>query len=149
MNLRKGTRYALYAAMEMARSVDGVPVTSALVAERYGISSAVLAKTFQQLVRAGLAAGTRGVRGGYTLTRPPTSVTVLDVIEAFEGPRAPDQCLLADQDDPACTRSDSCRIRRLFDEVDEMARSTYASVTLDTLVGNRTSRAGELRVISG
>jgi Rrf2 family cysteine metabolism transcriptional repressor len=149
MNLRKGTRYALYAAMEMARSVDGTPITSTLVAERYGISSAVLAKIFQQLVRAGLAAGTRGVRGGYTLTRPPTSVTVLDVIEAFEAPRALDRCLLADQDETACAHSDACRIRRLFDEVDEMARSTYASVTLDTLVGNRTARATELKVIGG
>ena len=37
MNFRKGTRYALYAAMEMARSADGKPVTAAQVAERYGI----------------------------------------------------------------------------------------------------------------
>jgi Rrf2 family nitric oxide-sensitive transcriptional repressor len=149
MNLRKGTRYALYAAMEMARSADGLPVTAGQVAERYGIPSAVLAKTFQQLVRAGLAAGTRGVRGGYVLTRPTTSVTVLNVIEAFEPPRAHEQCLLTDHDEPACPLSGACRIRRLFDEVDEMARSTYASVTLDTLIGNRPGRAGELEVVSG
>ena len=149
MNFRKDTRYALYAAMEMARSTDGRPVTTTQVAEPYGIPSAVLAKTFQQLVRAGFASGTRGVRGGYVLTRAATLLTVLDVIEVFEPPRALERCLLADHDEPTCPHSDVCRIRRLFDEVDEMTRSTYASVTLDTLVGNRPGRDGELKVVSG
>ena len=147
MNFRKATRYALYAAMEMARSADGLPVTAAQVAARYGIPSAVLAKTFQQLVRAGLAAGTRGVRGGYTLTRSAATVTVLDVIEVFELPRSPEQCLVAGRDDPECPESDLCRLRRLLDEVDEMARCTYASVTLDTLVGSPPGRAEPLSVV--
>ena len=121
MNFRKGTRYALYAAMEMARSDDGRPVTAAQVAASYGIPAAVLAKIFQRLVRAGLAAGTRGVNGGYVLTRPAARVTVLDVIEAFEPPRQPEQCLLADSDEADCARTDACRLRRLFDEVEETA----------------------------
>lgn len=147
MNFRKGTRYALYASMEMARSTAGVPVTAAQVAERYSIPSTVLAKTFQQLVRAGLATSTRGVRGGYALTRPAATVTVLEVIEAFEPPRPSEQCLLADHDAPECGEGDLCRLRRLLDEVDEVARCTYASVTLDTLVGNRPVRDGELAVV--
>lgn len=147
MNFRKGTRYALYAGMEMARSPDGVPVTAAQVAERYDIPSTVLAKIFQQLVRAGLATSTRGVRGGYVLTRPAAAVTVLDVIEAFEPPRSPEACLIADRDAPECGEGDLCRLRRLLDEVDEMARCTYASVTLDTLVGNRSARDDLLAVV--
>jgi Rrf2 family protein len=133
--------------MEMARSAEGTPVTAARVAERYGIPSAVLAKTFQQLVRAGLATGTRGVRGGYALTRPAATMTVLDVIEVFEPPRSPGQCLLADRDDPECSEFDLCNLRRLLDEVSEMARCTYASVTLDTLVGTRPSRDEPLAVV--
>jgi len=147
MNFRKGTRYALYAAMEMARSENGVPVTAAQVAERYGISPAVLAKTFQHLVRAGLAVGTRGVRGGYTLTQSAATVTVLDVIEVFEPPHSPEQCLVADRNDPECSELDLCRLRRLLDEVDEMARCTYASVTLDTLVGIPPGRAEALSIV--
>lgn len=145
MNFRKGTRYALYAAMEMARSPEGTPVTAAQVAGRYGIPATVLAKTFQQLVRAGLATSTRGVRGGYVLTRPAAEVTVLEVIEAFEQPRS-SSCLIADTDEAECEEADLCRLRRLLDEVDEMARCTYASVTLDTLVGNRPGRDEPLTV---
>jgi Rrf2 family protein len=147
MNFRKGTRYALYAAMEMARSEDGLPVTASQVAANYSIPATVLAKIFQQLVRAGLATGTRGVRGGYVLTQPPARLTVLDVIEAFEPRRNTDQCLLADHDEPDCSQTDACRLRRLFDEVEGMARCTYASVTLDTLVGTRARQDESLPVV--
>ena len=147
MNFRKGTRYALYAAMEMARSADGGQVTASQVAARYSIPSTVMAKIFQQLVRAGLATGTRGVRGGYTLTRPASAVTVLDVIEVFEPQRSPEHCLIADRDEPECSNPDLCRLRRLFDEVDEMARCTYASVTLDTLVGTPRDRDEPLSIV--
>jgi Rrf2 family protein len=147
MNFRKGTRYALYAAMEMARSADGMPVTAAQVAGRYRIPATVLAKIFQQLVRAGLAASTRGVRGGYVLTQPATEVTVLDVIEAFQPSRSTEACLIASWDEPDCNELDLCRLRRLLDEVDEVARCTYASVTLDTLVASRADRDEPLRVV--
>lgn len=140
MTFKKSTRYALYAAMEMARSGARDPVTVNRVAELYSISTTVLAKIFQQLVRAGIAASTRGVRGGYALTKPPSELTVLDVIEAFETLHPPGRCLLADEGDDNCNDFLRCRLRRLFDEVDEMARCTYASVTLETLVGNRSGR---------
>jgi Rrf2 family protein len=136
MNLNKSTRYALYAAMDMARAWPRERVTVAQVARRYGISGTALAKVFQRLVRARLSRGSRGVGGGYELARGPGEVTVLDVIEAFEAPRRPRQCLLDDRSDQ-CRDFGTCRLRRLFDEVDEMARATFASTSLETLSGGR------------
>ena len=69
MNFQKSTRYALYAAMELARENGGDQVTVAQVAGRYTIPGAVLAMVFQQLVRAGVALGTRGTGGGFRLAR--------------------------------------------------------------------------------
>jgi Rrf2 family protein len=133
MNLNKSTRYALYAAMEMARGESQVTVVQ--VATRYRIPETVLAKVFQQLVRSGIAIGTRGTGGGYRLVRPSSTVTVLDVLNAFEPYRSPDQCLLADRTEAECADFSLCRLRSLFDEVDEQARATFASVSLETLVG--------------
>lgn len=118
MKYTKSTRYALCAAMEMATSED--PVTVAAVAEAYAIPPGALAKVFQQLVRAGLARGVRGVGGGYVLTRPPSEITVLEVIAVHDLPR-PEA-----YGDP--------RLQRLFDEVTEVVSSTFASVSLETLV---------------
>jgi Rrf2 family protein len=147
MTFKKSTRYALYAAMEMARSGGEDQVTVTRVAQRYSISTAVLAKIFQQLVRAGIAESTRGVRGGYRLARKASELTVLEVIEAFELARSARQCLLAEEGEKICNDYTLCRLRKLFDEVEETARCTYASVTLETLVGNRPRQSVELRVL--
>ena len=122
MTLKKSTYYALCAALELARASGAGQVTAARVARRHGIPEAVLAKVFQQLVHKGLAVGTRGTGGGYSLARRPSEVTVLDVIDVFEA--APDAERLQGP------------LRELFDAVDERARGTFASVTLDRLAGN-------------
>lgn len=132
MNLPKSARYALYAAIEMARVEDGGSVTAAEVAERHGIPPAVLAKVLQNLVRAGVAHGARGSGGGYRLARKPSDVTVLEILEIFEPPSS-----LSD-------RRGGGAVERLFQEVDGSARATLASVTLGTLAG-RPRLAGALR----
>jgi Rrf2 family protein len=125
VKLTRSTHYALAAALEMAAAAREEPVSVSRVAERNGIPEAALAKVVQQLVRAGIAVGTRGVGGGYRLARPSSQVTVLDVIRAFE---------------PGGTRPQGDlggwaggRLGPLFAEVDELVQSTFESVTLQTL----------------
>lgn len=132
MTLSKFSRYALYAALEMAMAGDE-PVTVAQVAGPHGIPQTALAKVFQQLVRAGIAVGTRGVGGGYRLARPRTEITVLDVISVFGPPRTPGRDLLNARADGVQSHPRAEPLHRLFDEVDQGIRATLASVTLDTL----------------
>jgi len=132
LKLNRTTRYALYAAMEMASTPDE-QITVGRVAARYRIPEGALAKVFQQLVRSGIALGTRGVGGGYRLSRPRRKITVQEVISAFEPPRTAGSCLLERPEEP-CTMPTACRLGSLFDEVDELVRCTFESVTLDTLV---------------
>jgi Rrf2 family protein len=133
MNITKSTRYALYAAAEMAVAGEAATTVGA-VAQRYGIPEGALAKAFQQLVRAGLATGTRGIGGGYRLARPASKITVLDVMNVFERRRETGGCLLHDRPGQTCPRASACSLHWLFTEVDELVRSTYESVTLQTLV---------------
>lgn len=133
MNVSKSTRYALYAAAEMAMAGEA-PTTVSAVAGRYGIPEGALAKVFQQLVRASLATGTRGIGGGYRLARPASKITVLDVMHVFERRRDPGACVLHDRPGGQCPASSACSVQWLFHEVDELVQSTYESVTLQTLV---------------
>ena len=139
MTITKSTRYALYAAAEMAMAGEG-PTTVGAVAQKYGIPEGALAKVFQQLVRTGLATGTRGIGGGYRLARPPSKITVLEVMHVFERRREPGACLLHDRPGERCPNASACTLHWLFNEVDELTRSTYQSVTLATLV-RRAQRA--------
>ncbi len=60
---------------------------------------------------------------------------MLDVVEALE-PRGPGT---------ACPQDGACRLRRLFDEVDDTVRSAYAAVTLETLIDRTDARRRETR----
>ena len=136
MNLNKSTRYALHAALELAQA-GGEPVTAAQVAARHDIPENVVAKVLQQLVRAGIASASRGVGGGYRLARAASAVTVQDLIDVFEPAPPPDTCMLRELPSSACYDDGQppCRLKALFQEVDETVRATLASVTLSTLAG--------------
>jgi Rrf2 family protein len=142
MRLNKATHYGLYAALEMARLENEEVVTVAEVASRHELPEGVLAKVFQQLARAGIAVGTRGVGGGYRLVRTPADLTVLDVIEALEtGDRivvsrpesADDEMFGAAGANTDRLPSPAQGLERLFREVDDLARATFASTSLETL----------------
>ena len=129
--MSKSASYALHAALQMALAPDE-PVTVATVAGRFGFPRTALAKVFQQLVRAGLAQGTRGVGGGYRLARRAADITVLDVLAVFETKPAEECCLEARMKVAPPHRA-GCALRQLLDEADELLRCTYASVSLATL----------------
>jgi len=137
MNYQRSTRYALYASVEMASAHDGEAVTAAQVAERYRLPPTVVAKVIQRLVKAGIAVGTRGVTGGYRLARPASEIPLLDIVEVFEGPRTESACVLGECGEGQCGRFAECRLRQLFEEIDQQTRATFASVTLETLVSPR------------
>jgi Rrf2 family protein len=132
VTLNKSARYALYAALDMALA-DPRPVTVSGVATHYSVPPTALAKVLQQLVRAGLAAGSRGVGGGYRLARPASKLSVLDIVTLFDPPQPPGRCGMQAGTRACCARPDACSVRHLFDEVDELIRCTFASVSIETL----------------
>jgi Rrf2 family transcriptional regulator, iron-sulfur cluster assembly transcription factor len=140
MKIGKSARYALHAALEMTLAGEE-PVTVVSVAARLSIPKTALAKVLQQLVRAGIARGTRGAGGGYRLAKPASALSVLDVIAPFEPPPAPGQCLLDGRDGASCPRRDDCGVRQLLDETDDLVRSTFASVSLATLARRSAPRS--------
>ncbi|HQX80183.1 MAG TPA: Rrf2 family transcriptional regulator [Vicinamibacterales bacterium] len=136
MNVSKFARYALYAAAEMAKAGEA-PTTVSAVATRYRIPEGALAKVFQQMVRAGLASGTRGIGGGYRLARPASKITVLDVMHVFERPRQAGTCAVHTPPGEPCPAGSVCGVQWLFHEVDQLIQTTYESVTLKTLIRQR------------
>jgi len=78
------SRYAVVAMAELARSgPDPVPI--AQIAERREMPVQFLEQLFSTLRRDGLLASQRGVKGGYTLARPPEEITVLEVVQSLDG----------------------------------------------------------------
>jgi Rrf2 family protein len=78
------SRYAVVAMAELANSPER-PVPIAQVAERRGMPVQFLEQLFTTLRRGGLLHSQRGVKGGYTLSRPAEEITVLEVVQALDG----------------------------------------------------------------
>ena len=78
--------YALQALTELGRSGGDGPVPIGELARRRDIPVQFLEQLFATLRRAGVLKSQRGVKGGYTFARPPSEITVLEVVELLEGP---------------------------------------------------------------
>lgn len=78
--------YALKALTELGRSGDAGPVPIGELARRRDIPVQFLEQLFATLRRAGVLKSQRGVKGGYSFARDPSSITVLEVVELLDGP---------------------------------------------------------------
>jgi Rrf2 family protein len=125
LKLQKNTLLALCSALEFAAQ-PGRQFSTAEIAGKYGASPHHLAKVLGRLRRAGLVSAARGAGGGYRFCGNAKRVTLLDVIALFEaigskGPRAP--------------RRDLERaVDQVLAEIDETARATFGSITLETML---------------
>jgi Rrf2 family protein len=127
MKLQMNTTLALYSVAEFAAN-PGRHLSTAEIAARHGVSAHHLAKVLSELARAGILESVRGVGGGYRFVGNARRLTLMDVIERFE----------AIDGGPAKTRVPATDIGRALaaieSEIDEMARATFRSITLATLL---------------
>ena len=77
--------YAVRALSELARRGDAVPAPIGDLARARDIPVQFLEGLFATLRRAGILQSQRGVKGGYSFARPPTDVTILEVVDLLEG----------------------------------------------------------------
>jgi Rrf2 family protein len=78
--------YAVKALTELGRASGEAPVPIGELAKRRDIPVQFLEQLFAVLRRAGVLRSQRGVKGGYSFAREPSSITVLEVVELLDGP---------------------------------------------------------------
>jgi Rrf2 family protein len=111
------------------------------IAHQMDIPEDFLAKILKTLVDQGLVKSMRGPHGGYALARPPDAISVLDVIEAVEGPVALNVCL--DGDD-ACGRSSCCTMVSIWRQGQERMLDVYRQAKLSDLIAKENPATVEL-----
>jgi Rrf2 family protein len=86
MKLTRASSYALHAVAFMAVQDRDRPVASHLVAQARGIPERFLLKVLKPLVSARILHSIKGPNGGYRLARSPRDITMLEIVEAVDGP---------------------------------------------------------------
>jgi len=115
MQITRQADYAVRAVLHLARNHDQRTATSLIAAEQR-IPPSFLAKIVSQLSIAGLLHTSRGARGGVTLAREAKDITLLEVIEAIDGPIQLNECV---GDKGACSFDDTCPLRPVWCDAQE------------------------------
>jgi Rrf2 family protein len=93
-----------------------------------------MAKVLRRLVHAKLLESTRGAHGGFSLARPTSEITFLDVLEAIEGPL---RLVGQNSDEAGIERHAECPATAVWDSVEDGMREILATTTLEDLVSAR------------
>ena len=132
MELTRKGEYAVRGIVYLAtRPLDQVCLLSE-IASAVDVPQTFLAKIFQQFSKIGLVRSYRGTGGGFVLGRPPESISLLEVVEAVEGPIAPNRCVIGEGQ---CDRVAGCNVHPVWINVQQQTRAILANVSLLELAG--------------
>ena len=136
IKLSKRVEYGLLAVQHMA-CCPGQVVSAKDVAEKFGISLALVAKVLQLLVREDIVTSYHGANGGYVLSRDANDVSIADVIHAIEGRQG---AIVDCQDHDGssdCSVHENCTIRQPLSILQERINTTFKTMSVAELSDKR------------
>ena len=116
MQITRQADYAVRAMVYLAQLGAERRAATSQIAKEKQIPPSFLAKIVSQLSVAGLLQTSRGAHGGVSLARSPDEITLLDVVEAIDGPIALNECV---NDENACSFGDDCPLRPIWCDAQE------------------------------
>jgi Rrf2 family transcriptional regulator, cysteine metabolism repressor len=107
------------------------------IASRQTVSPKYLDHILSSLRKAGLIKNTRGKGGGYSLTRPASDITLMEIISAVEGSLAPVECV---DNQETCNRTHTCATRDLWTRLKEAVEDVLEKTTLESLIEDQNKK---------
>ena len=113
MVITRATEYAIRTIIFLAQQPQGEIVLKKDICRTQDVTPAFLTKILQPLIKIGVVSSQRGVGGGFLLARDPKDITLLDLLEAEEGPLKLNHCLIAGG---TCLRDKECAAHLVWAE---------------------------------
>lgn len=142
--------YGLHCLLYLVDPPDGVRPSSRDVAEFQGVSPTFIAKLFTELEKVGIVTSSEGVKGGFSLARPASSISVLDVVDALEGGKplfhcreVRDRCVLNDKSKAKISKRGVCAIHAVMLEGERRMREALAETSLADIAGEVAGKQSE------
>ena len=126
LRVTKLTDYASVVMTVLATRPDEV-LSATELAEAAGLEPPTVSKLLKPLAQAGLVEGLRGVRGGYRLTRPATEISLIEIVEAMEGPLAITEC---SHQESQCGIAQQCGMRSNWRLINDVVADALRGFTL-------------------
>jgi Rrf2 family transcriptional regulator, cysteine metabolism repressor len=129
MKLSRTVSYAVRATLQLAQSDTEGPVPCSKLAAEGKMPERFLLQILRNLVTHGILRSTRGVDGGYALVRPADQISLLEVIEAIEGPY--DSTVEMGE---GLSEDSQGKLRNALDEVTDTTRKQLEAIKLSQLL---------------
>ena len=126
LRVTKLTDYATVVLTALAARAGAVASATDL-AEQAGLEVPTVAKLLKPLAQAGLVEGFRGTNGGYRLARPAAEITLVQIVEAMEGPLGMTECSVHAG---ACGIEQSCGVRANWRRINDVVADALRGITL-------------------
>jgi FeS assembly SUF system regulator len=126
LRVTKLTDYATVVLTVLASEPDAV-ASAAWLAERAGLEAPTVSKLLKPLAQAGLVEAFRGANGGYRLARTPGDISLIEIVEAIEGPLGMTECSVHAG---SCGIEQSCGVRANWRRVNDVVADALRGVSL-------------------
>jgi Rrf2 family protein len=130
MQITRASDYAVRVMIHLAGLPLGSSMRQSELSNATDVSGHFLSKVLQQLVRSRLIRSQRGAGGGYTLAVSAQSVSLLDVVEAIEGPVRLNQCI---EEGPSCERKSWCPAHQVWAQAQAAIVKVLGAASMATL----------------
>lgn len=135
MKITAQEEYGLRCILQLASQPSGEPLTVGEIARREGLSVAYVEKLLRILGKAGLTQSARGIKGGYTLSRPCEEITLGDVGRALGGiPISQDICNRYTGNLVNCIHEESCGILPIWQNITQYVQEVLDGITISKLI---------------
>jgi Rrf2 family protein len=137
MQITRQADYAVRAIYYLSALEPGKRAATSTIAKEQNIPPSFLAKIISQLSVAGLLHTSRGARGGVSLARDPHDITMLDVVEAIDGPIMLNECV---EDTHGCKFDQECPMRIMWCEIQDDLVARLGGTTFAEFVEKKKSQ---------
>lgn len=127
--LTRAADYATRVMVHLATLPAGTRVQRATLAQATDVPDSFLSKVLQELVSAKFIASKRGVDGGFELAMSPEQISLLDIVQAIEGPMQLNSCVSGGE----CHRSVSCAAHLVWGEAQDAVVRVLKSANIASL----------------
>ena len=138
MKLSTKGEYASRAMLELSLRYGGPPLHIREISQAQRIPRRFLEQILLMLKRAGYLKSDKGKHGGYYLAKPPSAITVAEVIRVMDGPLAPIACVSVISH-KSCPMEDVCSLRLLWKSVRDVVAEMMEKATFAELVEKQRS----------
>jgi len=133
MLVTRETDYAVRCVLYLAREKDHIANVSE-IAHAMHIPKTFLAKILQRLIRKGIIGSLRGMHGGFKLAKKNTDISLLDIMEAIQGPASINVCAV---DSKKCQLSSLCTVHPVWVDIRKHVENRLSKETIDKLLEKR------------